>query len=111
MTRQIVAMASGVALFLSLTYSPASSHVHRAADGTAVSWYPNECCNDGDCRPVVSMWVKDQRIWLTTEDGITLPLNPNQSRKPSLDNRWHLCVSFDERNIPFVRCVFEPANS
>ena len=61
------------------------AHIYLTTDGTSVRWYPRECCNDGDCRPVkhklvygasgivthVRMLVQGR--WETYAIGRTLP--------------------------------------
>lgn len=46
---------------------------------------------------------------MTTEDGMTLFIGSQLSRRQSLDNRWHVCVGVGE--YPPVVCVFEPPGS
>ncbi|RTL65635.1 MAG: hypothetical protein EKK41_19825 [Hyphomicrobiales bacterium] len=87
------------------------SHIHTDPDGQTVDWYPSDCCHDRDCRPVTRIETKFNMLWMTTSDGLTISVDPHQSRRPSRDNRWHLCVTSDDTDTPFVRCVFEPAGS
>lgn len=70
------------------------AHIHVSPDGTTVRWYPRECCNEGDCRPVkhklvygangvvthVRMLVQGK--WETYAIGRTLP---------SKDKNAHWC--------------------
>lgn len=90
---------------------PTASHVHLDPGDGAVSWYPYDCCHDRDCRPVVHIEKKANIIWMTTTDGLTLAVDPKQSRRLSQDHRWHVCIDVDELNQTFVRCIFEPAPS
>ena len=87
----------------------AYAHVHRSSDGTVVRWYPKDCCDDGDCRPVTHIQVQADGFLLTTEEGATFFVSFQMTRKQSLDNRWHICVGSTEQ--PEIRCVFEPARS
>jgi hypothetical protein len=48
---------------------------------------------------------------MKTEDGLVVLANERQAHRPSPDNRWHVCVSFDELNQPVVLCIFEPGIS
>jgi hypothetical protein len=48
---------------------------------------------------------------MKTEDGLMVLTNNQQVHRPSSDNRWHVCVSFDELNQPVVLCIFEPGLS
>src|SRR3954470_5921790 len=90
-------------------FVPASAHVHHGADGHPVSWYPGDCCNNGDCHPVSRIEPISRGLLMTTEDGITLLVSGERYRRPSLDDRWHVCFGRGEE--PVVHCVFEPPNS
>jgi hypothetical protein len=89
----------------------ADSHTHVSPDGTTVTWYPKECCHDRDCRPVASIRQASQGLWVTTVDGQTVLIGPNQRRRASLDARWHVCLQKDVHHNIVVQCVFEPPNS
>ena len=93
--------------------APADPHTHVDPDGSAVSWYPKECCNDRDCRPVVSIKAASNGLWLTTGDGQTVLIGPSDARRPSLDVRWHICSGPGDMDDtgPQILCVFEPPNS
>lgn len=91
----------------------AQSHTHVDPDGTAVTWYPAECCHDEDCRPVVSIKRALTGMWMTTVDGHTVLVAPTDQRRRSLDMRWHICVAPAEMDDPGpkIMCVFEPPSS
>ena len=89
--------------------APAGAHVHHSPDGTRVNWYPSDCCNDGDCRPVSRIQALSDGLVMTTEDGTTLFVNASKARRPSLDGRWHVCFGAGEN--PTVLCIFEPPGS
>jgi hypothetical protein len=103
-----LAAASCVALA-----TPASPHTHIDPDGTAVGWYPKECCHDGDCRPVARIQPAPHGLWMTTLDGQTVLIGPSDKRRPSRDMRWHICIGPGEMHDagPQILCVFEPSNS
>ena len=88
---------------------PANAHIHHSSDGTAVSWYPRDCCDDGDCHPISRIITVADGFLMTTEDGATLFVNSRSTRRQSLDNRWHIC--FGSRENPAIRCIFEPPSS
>jgi hypothetical protein len=51
---------------------------------------------------------------MTTVDGFTVLIGPNQSRRPSQDMRWHVCIGRDDiepTTTSTIVCVFEPAHS
>jgi hypothetical protein len=87
------------------------SHTHHDADGATVSWYPHECCHQGDCRPVVRVQRGPAGLWMTTSDGLTVLVGPRDARRASRDMRWHVCVAPDDTETQKIRCVFEPPNS
>jgi hypothetical protein len=100
------------ALVLSASPDIAGAHSHKNADGTTVSWYPTECCHDGDCRPVAKIVRAPHGLWMTTVDGNTVLVGPNNRRLPSRDLRWHVCINQDIEATPdAIRCVFEPPDS
>ena len=90
--------------------APAKPHTHVEADGTTISWYPKECCHEGDCRPIAQISPAPQGLWMTTTDGFTVLIGPQDKRRPSRDLRWHVCVGVDDvDNItPRITCIFEP---
>jgi len=94
---------------------PGNAHTHVNPDGSTVSWYPMECCNNGDCRPVASIESTPRGLLMTTVDGYIVMVGETQNRRPSRDSRWHICLVEDdiaeEVNPPLVLCVFEPPNS
>lgn len=87
------------------------SHTHVEADGSTVSWYPKDCCDNGDCRPVIHIQAVGAGLWMTTVDGATILVGPRDMRRPSRDMRWHICLAKDpETQGTQIRCLFEPAN-
>ena len=95
----------------SLIVSPAHTHVHTSPDGSTVRWYPHECCNDRDCRPVVQVRSAPNGLWMTTDNGETVLVGPQDERRRSLDTRWHVCLAKDLNGGLVLQCVFEPGNS
>jgi hypothetical protein len=100
-------------LYLALLFAcpSANSHIHSARDGSTVSWYPHDCCHDGDCRPVARVWHAPNGLWMETVDGQTVLIGPKDRRQPSKDMRWHICIAPDDTDTPRIRCIFEPPNS
>jgi hypothetical protein len=99
------------ALLLALQSADAATHTLAGPGGT-VSWYPHECCHDGDCRPVAQVRRAPNGLWMTTVDGATVLVGPDDRRLPSGDARWHVCINADiELQTDKVICVFEPSNS
>jgi hypothetical protein len=87
----------------------ARAHVHHGADGTAVNRYPQDCCHDRDCRPVSRVRTLSDGFLMTTEDGTTVFVNAMRWRRPSQDNRWHVC--FGAGKEPTIYCVFAPPDA
>src|ERR1700694_3073012 len=95
-----------------LLASPSAlSHTHTAPDGSTVSWYPKECCHDRDCRPVAMVRPTNDGMWMTTLDGQTVLVGPDQHRRPSQDARWHICLGKGAFEEISVQCLFEPPSS
>jgi hypothetical protein len=104
----------GVAILaLSTLAGPAASHIHANKDGSTTSWYPHECCHDGDCRPVATVRRTEHGFWLTTVDGLTVLVGRNQVRRSSQDMRWHICIGAPDvvSHVPAITCIFAPAGS
>lgn len=97
------------AAFAAAAGLPATAHVHLGPDGTTTSWYPRDCCHDGDCHPVSELKALGDGLVMTTEDGTRLFVPSQSARRPSLDSRWHVC--FDPGEKPAILCIFEPPNA
>jgi hypothetical protein len=91
--------------------APAKTHTHVDPDGSAVAWYPWECCHDRDCRPVATVRIAPQGLWMTTVDGFTVLVGDDEERRPSHDMRWHVCFNEDIMHNTIIQCVFESPSS
>lgn len=89
--------------------------------------YPPECCSNQDCAPVDKIeQVPTQKLAaagmvfgptaqlpshlvVTTKHG-TVMVPENFKRRPSMDGRWHACISGSVMGIvpPRLICIFEP---
>lgn len=100
-------------LAVSTLAGPAVSHRHFNQDGTTTSWYPHECCHDGDCRPVATVTRAKHGFWLTTIDGRTVLIGLNEVRRPSQDTRWHICIGPPDvvTHLPVITCIFAPVGT
>jgi hypothetical protein len=100
-------------LAVCMVAGPAASHRHLNQDGTTTSWYPHECCNDGDCRPVATVTRTQHGFWLTTVDGRTVLIGLSEVRRPSQDTRWHICIGPPDAvtHLPVIMCIFAPVGS
>ena len=114
----VYARRSHLVLFVGLAailagVMPARPHIHVDRDGQQVSWYPPECCHGRDCRPVATIKSAPLGLWMTTVDGFTVLVGPRDQRRPSLDQRWHICMGPGEMDDagPQIYCIFEPPNS
>lgn len=101
--------AGAFAAFAVAAGHPATAHVHVGPEGTTTSWYPHDCCHDGDCHPVSELKAFGDGLVMTTDDGTTLFVPLRSARRPSLDSRWHVC--FDPGEKPAILCIFEPPNA
>jgi len=110
--RSSLALFAGLLTFF-VGINPGWTHTHVGSDGKQVSWYPFECCHGRDCRPVATIKSAPNGLWMTTVDGLTVLVGPGNRRRPSLDNRWHICIGPGEMDDagPQIFCIFEPPNS
>ena len=70
----------------------------------AHSWYPQDCCHDGDCAPVKSIeYLADGFMRITTENGRSALFHKILPRQPSQDERMHACI-YDGQPM----CLFVP---
>ena len=99
------------ALWLVLPALPAQPHTHHNADGTTVTWYPRECCNDRDCQPVLQVRPTAGGLWLTVSDGRQILVRDDTPRRTSQDTRWHVCIAIDLDNNLHIQCLFQPPGS
>lgn len=82
-----------------IAYVLTSAHVH------AHSWYPQDCCQDQDCAPI----LKEDKETVTTIHGTarkdTLMLKPE---RPSKDLGDHACLvpMDDYGQSKAIRCLF-----
>jgi hypothetical protein len=102
---------SAICIAVLFAQPSAKGHIHTEPDGSTVSWYPHECCHDGDCRPVVSVQNAANGLWMRTVDGQTVLIGPSDPRRSSKDMRWHICIAPDDTGTPKIRCVFEPPST
>ena len=72
----------------------------------AHSWYPYECCGDGDCAPLSPKQVKiigeQYEITLADHSVVHVPLS---SAKISEDDNYHVCIG---KIVSSPRCFFRP---
>jgi hypothetical protein len=78
----------------------------------AHSWYPQECCNNGDCAPVDRIaWVVppgggEPQLIVTSRVGTATVYNGFPIRA-SKDGRMHVCMRGDYGEMHVI-CVFIP---
>jgi hypothetical protein len=68
-----------------LTMLLALSLIHKAH-----SWYPSDCCNEKDCRPIAADQVRETPSGYQLWDGREIPY-PKARQSP--DGEFHLCES------------------
>jgi hypothetical protein len=97
--RRLVAIATALGV---LATAPPS-----VPDALAHSWYPRECCGDGDCAPADSVVHQDDGSWLVTAHGMVavIPRDyPNWRRSP--DAAVHVCIRKMRSGAEYVVCAF-----
>ena len=106
--RQFLSAASAALLLAS---SSANSHIHTERGGSTVPWYPQDCCRDGDCRPVAKIWGAPHGLWMETVDGQTVLVGPgDKGGLPKICAG--ICIHFDtDQQLLEIRCLFEPPNA
>jgi len=100
---------SAASLVIAALAIPARAHQHVSPGRPPVAWYPADCCHNQDCHPVAEVVVVEGGIVLSTEDGWRLFVSRNAHRRPSLDDRWHVC--FGAQEVPQIFCIFEAPGS
>jgi hypothetical protein len=100
MNRLSILVAAGLLAGAGMVF-PAHTH----------SWYPRECCSDGDCMPAdgierdargdMQVIVGRRRIWVP--DGFAV--------RPSADHQIHICFHVDDYKFLMPLCLFMPAQS
>lgn len=108
MRRMRKAAARGLTVSILILSGSVSAHVHQTPDGEVIAWYPHDCCGNGDCAPAAGVERVGAGVWLKREDGASVLIDAAQSRRPSPDRHWHVCLRFDHDAQAMVQCVFEP---
>jgi len=70
----------------------------------AHSWYPRECCGEGDCKIVDTPKMERKPEGYLINGQIV----PFDRVRPSPDGEWHICSG---QISSFIFCVFEPKGS
>ncbi len=83
----------------------AGAHEHTSPDGSVVSWYESNCCNNGDCAPATHVLIVSGGLYITSEHGRSALVPPEFPRRRSQDMRWHVCISPHTLDL---LCVYEP---
>lgn len=76
------------------------------------SWYPNECCSEGDCSPADALFIDSHGDTIVTAGMSRLIVPHGFHFRPSPDNRIHICFSRSRtEDVTPVYCVFVPGQS
>lgn len=86
-------MARLVLILLLSLASPALCH----------DWYDAACCSGKDCAPIRNEFVKPVSTGYAITLGEQVFVVPYQVARPSLDERYHVCVSAGA-----IRCLYAP---
>jgi hypothetical protein len=81
------------------------------SEARAHEWYPWDCCSGYDCAPVMrSEPLPGGALRVTTQQGsVTIPAG--FTRRPSEDDREHVCMRPDGHGGMRPLCYFVPAGS
>jgi hypothetical protein len=100
-------------LVILLTVATAAAALWTGAGSVhAHDWYPLECCHSTDCAPVdsVGQFVATAggvpQLVVTSKHGTAI-VPQNLPRRPSMDNRMHVCMR-SLNGAMYVLCLFVP---
>lgn len=80
-----------------------------AIPSDAHEWYPQECCDDRDCRPYSSEDVGITQQGYKLKDGTLIPHGDARIRSTPPDGEgYHLCTTCDEMGTCYHVCLFVP---
>lgn len=115
--RHVVLILVVAALLGPLSLLRSDAHTIIADDGTVVDWYPPQCCDNKDCRPVKYEYVYNARGVRThvrmLVDG-TWEQYPIAVLQRSKDHLAHWCGTvrpFSPGRFVWMECVFVPKGS
>lgn len=74
-------MAIAFLLFIVLT---SNAYTH--------DWYDKECCSENDCSEVIDSQDDGHGNLIVTSKHGTVLISPNFPRKPSKDEKEHICI-------------------
>lgn len=69
----------------------------------AHSWFPFECCGNGDCKEII-YWATEQDKWVIKTKDLTVIVPTTFPIRPSQDNKKYLCAT-----KAHVYCIFSLA--
>lgn len=81
-----------------------------ATAASAHSWYPQECCNEIDCRRVDRIEPQPDGTIIMHAGPLSVPVPKSFPRRPSQDGDAHICVFVNLSGRLQPRCVFLPLN-
>ena len=80
--------------------------VLAAPAALAHSWYPHECCGEGDCAPAESVVQQDDGSWRVTAHGMVAVIPRDFHWRRSPDAAVHVCIRKLRSGAEYVVCAF-----
>jgi hypothetical protein len=79
----------------------------------AHSWYPHECCHDGDCAPAdnvvrLAPTIRNASYFRVTSKFGTVDVPASFPTRDSPDGRMHICMNYGPFGSLEILCVFVP---
>ena len=59
---------------------------------SAHSWFPHECCGNGDCKEIIE-WRTEGDQWIIKTNEMTKIVPTTFPIRPSQDNKRYLCAT------------------
>jgi hypothetical protein len=67
-----------------------------------------ECCSNQDCQPAAALSTNTRGDITVRVGRQEFPIPSDLRRRPSPDNRIHVCLQYDEFGVQFPVCLFVP---
>ena len=115
--RHVAFIFMAALIFVSFTHFPSAAHRHILDDGTVIDWYPPQCCDNKDCRPVQYEYVygpngaRTHVRMLVEGEWEQYPISELQR---SRDHLAHWCGTvrpFSPGRFIMMECIFVPKGS
>ncbi len=71
-------------------------------------WYPMECCSHNHCRAAEGFALNARGDTMVIVESRRFLVPPDLKRRPSPDDRIHVCLHYDEFGVQYPHCLFVP---